>query len=130
MRLLSIIGRFIELIKGPGTTTVSTGEALHRTARVTFAAEPVVYEITSQRIIYRTVFRNRWYPEMRRAIFEVEGRVLSGDVNLVSPRLLQRVIYPNLSSRGLLNTEYPHVRAIGAYLNQAREDGASSVVMA
>lgn len=130
MWLLRAIGTLMEYIKGPGTTTVSDGEEVHRTVKVTFNASQIVFEITSKRIVYKTAFRTRWYPAMRRAIFEVEGRVISGDMSLVSPRLLERVIYPNLSSRGLLHTEYPHVRAIGAYLDRLHLDGVSSVVLA
>lgn len=128
--LLEACGTLMEALKGAGVTTTLSGETRHTTATVTFERATLLFEITSHRIIYLTKYKRGWIPPLKRAIFEVEGRVLSGDVNEVSPRLLERVVFPNLSSRGLLHTEYPHVRAIEAYVARVSQQVGSTVVLA
>ncbi len=128
MLLCRLFGEFIEWLKGPSETTVVSGETRHQSATVSYVRGELHLEITSHRIIYLIRYPRSFWPNVKRAIFEVEGRVLSGDANGVNPKLLERVIFPNLSSRGLLHTEYPHVRAIGAYLDRLSVDGASVIL--
>lgn len=127
--LFRFYGALMESLKGPGDTQMLSGESRHQTASVTFERTTLLFEITSHRIIYLTTYHRRWIPAMKRAIFEVEGRVVSGDSEEVNPLLLERVVFPNLSSRGLLHTEYPHIRAISAYLDRVSERIGSSVVL-
>lgn len=128
--LLLAYGMVMEALKGGGITTTLSGETRHTTATVTFERAALLLEITSHRVIYLTEYKRGWMPPLKRAIFEVEGRVLSGDINEVSPMLLERVVFPNLSSRGLLHTEYPHVRAIEAYIARVSQQIGTQVILA
>ena len=129
MKLLRFFGAFTEWLKGPSETVAVSGETRHQSASVSYGRGELLLEITSHRVIYLMRYPRSFWPDVKRAIFEVEGRVLSGDANEVNPKLLERVIFPNLSSRGLLHTEYPHVRAISAYLDRLSVDGASVVLV-
>lgn len=127
--LLKAIGTVMESIKGPGTTIIQQGESLHRTATVTYDSASLVFEITSHRVIYLSTYSRPWIPQDRRAVFEVEGKVIHGDASQVNPKLLEKVVFPNLSSRLLLHTEYPHIRAIGAYIDRVSKRIGSTILL-
>lgn len=128
--LLKLYGIFMEGLKGPGNTSVYIGEARHETTTLTLERSQIVLRITSRRIVYLTTYKRGWIRPLKRAIFEVEGRVISNTGEDIDPKYLERVVYPNLSSRGLLHTAYPHVRAIGAFLDRITAKADSTVVLA
>lgn len=108
----------LERWRGPASTHVFADVVRHRTASVVFENETILFEITSKRMIYETHYKNPLASPRRRAIFEVKGSVLQGNVTDIHPLLLETVIYPNISSDCLLDTEYPHLRAISAFLSR------------
>ncbi len=119
MPIGQIAGRFLEWLRGPGKTTVYDGETVHRNVIVKFESDLVDYQISSKRIVYLTQFSRWWMPSIKRAIFHVEGKVLSG----TAPENYQcSIAFPDMSSFGLFNTKYPHVRAIGAFLDAITGD--------
>ncbi len=119
-------GELMEFLKGPSRTSVYLGEAFDRTVTVTYDGDNFKFVITSRRVVYRSQFRWWWLPISKKAIFEVVGQLIEGDGTNLDPRLLEKVVFPNLCSERLLSTEYPHVRAIGAYLDRLREGSASA----
>jgi len=112
---LKAVGYVLEFLRGPGETSVIEGETLHRRFSVTYQSDELQYEVECKRVIYETRFKRPLIPPMRRAIFEVQGRTISGRV---VEKLEKLEIFPDLSSFGLLETKYPHVRAIAAYLDR------------
>lgn len=116
--ILKKLGEFIEFLKGPGITVVNVGDTVHKTVIVAFESGPMRYEIISQRITYKTKFSRVWIPSVRKAVFEVQGRLYEANSYNLDPRLTEKVTFPNLCNFTLLDTDYPHVRAIGAYLDR------------
>lgn len=120
--LSKLVGFFLELLRGPGVTHVVDGETIHRTFTVRYQSDFVEYEVSCKRVIHRTKYNRWWVPSIRRAVFEVRGRAITGSV---SNQLERLEIFPDLSSFGLLETKYPHMRAISAYLDSVVSTNAT-----
>lgn len=113
--ILKMIGEVLEFVRGPGVTSVVEGETINRTFSLTFESTKLQYVVSCKRVIHRTIFNRWWIPPIKRATFEVEGKAVNGGV---SEKLSMQITFPDLSSFGLRETHYPHIRAISAYLDR------------
>lgn len=109
-----LFGELLEWLRGPGDTEIVDGETIHRLLTVSYRSNELEYEISCKRIIYKTRYRRPFVPSSVYAVFEVTGSVITGQVD----KSLERTeIYPDMSAFGLRETEYPHIRAISAYMD-------------
>lgn len=118
-----LLGRLFELIRGPGVTAVRDGDTVCRRVSLTMGYGPRQFEIISRRVVYETRFNRWWVPSCRKATFEVQGHTTQEGVNDTLEALTATMTFPDLSAFGLRETAYPHMRAIGAYLDRVAASG-------
>lgn len=122
---LEYLGGLINRWRGPNHTRVYPGnketEFHHLQSRV-FEGDFYV-TITSQRIIYHTVFRRWWVRNRFKTVYEVVCKAPPEVMEQLDPVFFKPKVYPLLCSRLLAWSPYAHLSAINAFLENALRSG-------
>lgn len=119
-KILLWIGKVLEIIRGPSFTTIVQGNTEHSThsIRPTNLDSNIDVFVESRQVTYITRYKRKWVPNVNRSIYVVSGFISPENDNRIDSRLFESVTYPLLCSRLLINTPYPHLFAINAFLDR------------
>lgn len=137
IRVLERLGRWLERLRGPRTTTMITRDRWGKTYSLRYVAESESHAayIESERLIYRVSFHRWWIPDIVSCVFRVQGHVRPDQTSdaedggawreNIPPEFFQASYYPSLTGWLLQWTNVPHLYAIHSHLDRfhIRRDG-------
>jgi hypothetical protein len=117
---LSRVGAFLDWLFGPSETGITQGPAKTRTVTLRTADEGYWPRaiISCTRVIHRTTYERWWIPSVVQSLYEVSIHVPESTVEQYGSATFESITYPLLCNELLQGTTYPHVCAIGAFVDQ------------
>lgn len=121
MKLLNLLSELFTRVRGPGRTVpipVDDHLKVYRLYPDVVDQNQERVWVESIRFDYRTTFPSWWAPPRLDSVFHVRGQTDPGLEDKVPPAFFHRQYYPRLCGRMFLNSEYPHLQAIYAFLDR------------
>lgn len=128
-RFFEYIGRLVERLRGPRTTTVVVHDRAGRqySFQHTVQSDLHAARIVSERLVYRVNYSRWWIPDVEYCVFRVQGYVDdSADDALddgkwkenIPPAFFEPNYYPSMVGLLLRWSRHPHMYAIHAHMDR------------
>ncbi len=123
------IGRWVERIRGPRTTTVVKQDhaGRHYSFQHVVQSDLHAARIVSERLVYRVNYTRWWIPDVEYCVFRVQGHVDHSEDDAVDcgkwkenipSEFFQPNYYPSMVGMLLRWSRHPHMYAIHAHMDR------------